>query len=272
DRPGAGHGSERPTLRDRLPVDLRDAAPGPRFAALPFTSLYLIADEWAAEIVNRTVHGVMHIGWVSEGDGRHRAELAVYVKPNGLLGAGYMAAIRPFRRLIVYPPMLRQIGQVWRGRAGVHMIRDSEHRWAVLYDADCGFCTWLLSALLRWDRSGHLHPIALQRPEADDLLRELAPAERMASWHLISATGERRSGGAAVAPLLRTLPAGRLPAAGCERFPGLTERGYCWVAEHRSQLSRWLPSSAKRRARQRVHEREQDLRLTKNRVGAAAPE
>ena len=64
-------------------------------------------------------------------------------------------------------------------------------------------------------------------------------------------------------PLLRALPAGRLPAAVFERFPGLTDRGYRWVAEHRSQLSRWLPSSAKRRARQRVHEREQDLRLAK---------
>jgi hypothetical protein len=40
-----------------------------------------------------------------------------------------------------------------------------ERRWALLYDADCGFCTWLLSALLRWDRAGRLHPIALQRSE-----------------------------------------------------------------------------------------------------------
>ena len=45
-----------------------------------------------------------------------------------------------------------------------------QHRWAVLYDADCGFCKWLLSALLRWDRAARLHPIALQRPEADELL------------------------------------------------------------------------------------------------------
>jgi hypothetical protein len=30
-----------------------------------------------------------------------------------------MAAIRPFRHLIVYPQMLRQIGRAWRaGRAG----------------------------------------------------------------------------------------------------------------------------------------------------------
>ena len=248
DRPVAGHGSERPTLRDRLPVDLRDAPSGPEFDALPFTSLYLIADEWAAEIVNRTVHGLMHVGWVYEAGG-YRGELAVYVKPHGLLGAGYMAAIRPFRHLIVYPPMLRQIGHAWRARPGY-----APPVWAVLYDADCDFCTWLLSALLRWDQAGRLHPIALQRSEADDLLRELAPAERMASWHLVSPTGERTSGGAAVPLLLRALPGGRLPAACCERFPGLTERGYRWVAEHRSQLSRLLAASAEQRARQRIHE------------------
>jgi hypothetical protein len=109
-------GSERPTLRDRLPVDLREAPSGPDFDVLPFTSLYLIDDEWAAEVVNRTVHGVMHIGWVRDGAGGYRGEMAVYAKPNGLLGTGYMAAIRPFRHLLVYPPMLRQIGHVWRTR------------------------------------------------------------------------------------------------------------------------------------------------------------
>jgi predicted DCC family thiol-disulfide oxidoreductase YuxK len=128
--------------------------------------------------------------------------------------------------------------------------------WAVLYDADCGFCKYLLAALLRWDRAARLHPIALQRSEADDLLHELTPAERMESWHLISPAGERSSAGAAIPPLLRLLPAGRLPAAGFARFPRLTDRGYRWVAEHRSQLSRWIPSSVKQRASERVRQRE----------------
>ena len=83
--------------RDRLPADLRDAPSGPDFGALPFTSLYLLDDEWAAEIANRTMHGVMHLGWVADGTGGYRGQMAVLVKPNGLLGIGYMAAIRPFR-------------------------------------------------------------------------------------------------------------------------------------------------------------------------------
>jgi hypothetical protein len=118
DGPDAGPGSERPTLRDRLPADLREAPPGPDFAALPFTSLYLTGDEWAAEIVNRTVHGIMHLGWVPDGTGGYRGQMAVLVKPNGLPGTGYMAAIRPFRHLIVYPPMLREIGRGWRALPG----------------------------------------------------------------------------------------------------------------------------------------------------------
>jgi hypothetical protein len=114
DGPDAGLGSRVPTLRDRLPVDLRDAPSGPDFDALPFTSLYLLDDEWAAEIANRTVHGVMHMGWVPDATGGYRGQMAVLVKRNGLLGTGYMAAIRPFRHLIVYPLMMRQIEREWR--------------------------------------------------------------------------------------------------------------------------------------------------------------
>jgi Protein of unknown function (DUF2867) len=118
DGPDAGLGPRVPTLRDRLAVDLRDAPSGPDFDALPFTSLYLIDDEWAAEIANRTMHGVMHIGWVPDGTGAYRGQMAVYVKPNGPLGIAYMAAIRPFRHLVVYPRMIREIGREWRAGAG----------------------------------------------------------------------------------------------------------------------------------------------------------
>jgi hypothetical protein len=117
DDPDAGLDARVPSLRDRLPVDLREAR-GPEFDALPFTSLYLLDDEWAAEIANRTVHGVMHLGWVPDGAGGYRGQMAVLVKPNGLFGNAYMAAIRPFRHLIVYPPMLREIEREWHARTG----------------------------------------------------------------------------------------------------------------------------------------------------------
>ncbi len=110
--------ARRPTIRDRLPTDMQAVPPGPEFDVLPFRPVYLLPDEFAAEIANRTVHGIMHLGWVPDGEGGYRGEMAVYVKPNGLFGEAYMAAIKPFRYLVVYPPMMRQLERTWEtGRA-----------------------------------------------------------------------------------------------------------------------------------------------------------
>jgi len=117
DDPDAGLGSRVPTLRDRLPADMR-ATRAPDFDALPFVSLYLLDDEFAAEIANRTVHGILHLGWVPDETGGYRGQMAVLVKPNGLFGTAYMAAIKPFRYLIVYPAIMRQIERDWRARVG----------------------------------------------------------------------------------------------------------------------------------------------------------
>ena len=111
DRPDRGLGSRVPTLRDRLPADLRETPSGPDLDR--FASLYLLEDEWAAEIANRTMHGVLHLGWVPDQTGGYRAQMAVLVKPNGRLGKLYMAAIRPLRHLIVYPALLRGIEREW---------------------------------------------------------------------------------------------------------------------------------------------------------------
>jgi Protein of unknown function (DUF2867) len=116
DAPDAGPGSRVTSLRERLPADLRDASPGPAFEALPLSSLYQLEHEWAAEIANRTVHGVMHMGWATDGTGGYRGQMAVFVKRNGLFGSAYMAAIKPFRYLIVYPQMMREIERRWQAR------------------------------------------------------------------------------------------------------------------------------------------------------------
>jgi len=116
DSDDGGIGSRVSTLRDRLPADLREAGPGPAFHGLPFTPLYMLDDEWAAEIANRTMHGVLHLGWVPDGAGGYRGQMAVLVKRNGLLGTAYMTVIRPFRHLLVYPRMLRDIEREWRAR------------------------------------------------------------------------------------------------------------------------------------------------------------
>jgi hypothetical protein len=115
DRQNAGLGTRVRSLRDRLPADLADTPTD--FDTDPFTPLYVTDDEFALEIANQTVHGVMHVGWVSDGTGRYRGQMAVLVKPNGLIGAAYMAAIAPFRHLAVYPLMMRGIGRMWRKSA-----------------------------------------------------------------------------------------------------------------------------------------------------------
>jgi hypothetical protein len=106
-------GARVPTLRKRLPADLRDGPTGPDFDPLPFTPLYLTDDEFAAEVANRTVHGVMHLGWVPDGIDSYRGQMAILVKRNGLLGTAYMGAIAPFRHLVVYPPMMREMERRW---------------------------------------------------------------------------------------------------------------------------------------------------------------
>jgi hypothetical protein len=110
-----GLGSRVPTLRDRLPADLRETSPASN-PALPFRPLYLLDDEYAAEIANRTVHGVMHLGWVPSPEGGYRGQMAVLVKPNGAFGAAYMKAIAPFRLLIVYPAIIREVEREWPAR------------------------------------------------------------------------------------------------------------------------------------------------------------
>lgn len=116
DKLDTGLGPRVSSLRGRLPADLRGAPPGPTFDALPFTSLYRLENEWAAEMANRTVHGVVHLGWVAEETGGYHGQMAVYVKPNGPLGSAYMAAIKPFRYLIVYPQMMRELERRWHER------------------------------------------------------------------------------------------------------------------------------------------------------------
>ncbi|NIK58401.1 DUF2867 domain-containing protein [Kribbella shirazensis] len=118
DNPEHGLKARVPTLRDRLPDDLRSGPSGPEFVGLPFSPLYQLQDEWAAEMANRTVHGVMHIGWVPDGEGRYHAEMAVLVRPNGFFGRLYMSGIAPFRYWIVYPQLMRAMEREWHAVEG----------------------------------------------------------------------------------------------------------------------------------------------------------
>ena len=109
-------GTNETSLTDRLPDDLRNTAADLHFDSVPFAPLYRTDVEFAAELSNRTVHAVMHLAWVDRGEGRYQGQMAVYVKPRGPLGKGYMALIKPFRYWVVYPALMREIERVWNRR------------------------------------------------------------------------------------------------------------------------------------------------------------
>jgi hypothetical protein len=111
-------GTAERSLSARLPADLRDSVAGFDFGSLPFAPLYRAEREAAAELSNRTVHGVAHLAWVERRDGSFQGRMAVYVKPRGRLGDAYMAAIKPFRYWIVYPALMSQFGRAWVKRSG----------------------------------------------------------------------------------------------------------------------------------------------------------
>jgi hypothetical protein len=104
------------TLQERLPPDLRGSAAASRLRSKSFTPLYQTEDEWAAELSNRTVHGLMQLVWIDRGGGRYQGQMGVYVKPRGRFGELYMAAIAPLRHLIVYPALMGLIERAWKQR------------------------------------------------------------------------------------------------------------------------------------------------------------
>jgi predicted DCC family thiol-disulfide oxidoreductase YuxK len=114
----------------------------------------------------------------------------------------------------------------------------------VIYDEDCGFCRWSADRLRVWDRHGALRFVPLGSREAADALGDVPPDERPTSWHLVEPDGRVESAGAAVAPLLRRLPGGSVPASLAAAAPATTERAYTFVARHRDALGRLLGRSA----------------------------
>jgi predicted DCC family thiol-disulfide oxidoreductase YuxK len=114
----------------------------------------------------------------------------------------------------------------------------------VLYDRDCGICTWSAERLRAWDGPRErLRFVPLQSAEADELLGDMDRNRRFASWHV--ATGGRiHSAGAAAAPVLRLLPGGHPLAWLAERLPATTELLYRKITARRDQLGSLLGREA----------------------------
>ena len=114
DRPETGLGTRVQALRDRLPADLADTATDLRHGH-PFTPLYVTDDEFAMEIANQTMHGVMQ----SAGCRTTRAAIAArwpFWCGRTECSGGLPGGDRAVPPLIVYPLMMRDIGRIWRER------------------------------------------------------------------------------------------------------------------------------------------------------------
>jgi uncharacterized protein DUF2867 len=85
-------------------------APGTREGR--FRVLYVLGDEALSELRNATVHAFVTLA-LTPRPGGYTLFLAIYVKPVSRLTTLYMALIDPFRRLVVYPALGRQVQQRW---------------------------------------------------------------------------------------------------------------------------------------------------------------
>jgi len=82
----------------------------------PFRVLFVSRREAISEIQNSTVHAFSVFALVEHSSG-HRLYWAIYVRPVGRITSWYMRLIDPFRRVIIYPAVLRHIRAAW-ARAG----------------------------------------------------------------------------------------------------------------------------------------------------------
>jgi Protein of unknown function (DUF2867) len=106
------------TFADRLtPADrARSLAP----AGLKdghFRVVYRFENEYLQELINRTAHAAA-LSALVETASTYRFYFAVYVRSVGQLTPLYMALINPFRKLVVYPSLLRSVRARWKQTVG----------------------------------------------------------------------------------------------------------------------------------------------------------
>jgi len=77
-----------------------------------FRIVYRFENEQLLELINRTAHAAALSALVETANG-YRFYFGVYVQSVGRFTPVYMALVDPFRRLIVYPSLLRSVRGSW---------------------------------------------------------------------------------------------------------------------------------------------------------------
>ncbi len=78
----------------------------------PFRSVYAFEDEALDEIINGTVHALSLMAMRRAMNG-YIVYWAIYVKKVNWLTPIYMALIDPFRRILVYPAIIKKLERAW---------------------------------------------------------------------------------------------------------------------------------------------------------------
>ena len=78
----------------------------------PFRVVFELPGEALLEVRNATVHAFLSTSLEPTAEG-NRVWLAIYVQPVSGWTRWYMALIDPFRRLVVYPALLRRMQREW---------------------------------------------------------------------------------------------------------------------------------------------------------------
>ena len=103
---------------DRLsPADRAQSLVAPGTPDGSFRLLYRFEDEQLSELRNATVHAFASLSIRRTPDG-YLAHLGVFVRPVHRFTRLYMGAIAPFRRLVVYPAIIRKMQTAWAERYG----------------------------------------------------------------------------------------------------------------------------------------------------------
>ena len=82
-----------------------------------FRIVYRFENEQLDELVNRTAHAGA-LSALVEAAARYRFYFAVYVREVSRFTPLYLAAIDPFRKVIVYPALLRSVSAHWNATFG----------------------------------------------------------------------------------------------------------------------------------------------------------
>jgi hypothetical protein len=78
----------------------------------PFRVVYRFENEELLELINRTAHAAA-LSTLVETANAYRFYFGVYVRSVGRFTPIYMALIDPFRKLVVYPSLLRSVRARW---------------------------------------------------------------------------------------------------------------------------------------------------------------